>query len=63
MMSSKNSLLLFMGSILGVSGSFMNITDVPGSEFIKGIGAGFMIVLAVDLIPKLIKKKNETTAK
>jgi hypothetical protein len=62
MMSLKNSLLLFIGSILGIAGSFMKLTDVPGSEFTKGIGAGFVIVLAIDVISKLIKNKNETTA-
>lgn len=62
-MSLKQTLLLFVGSILGIAGSCMKVTDVPGSEFIKGIGAGLVIVLAIDVIPKLIKKKNETIAK
>jgi hypothetical protein len=62
-MSLKQTLLLFVGSVLGMAGSFMKVVGVAGSEFVKGIGAGFVIVLAIDLIPTLIKKKNETTAK
>lgn len=62
-MSLKQTLLLFVGSVLGIAGSFMKVVGVAGSEFVKGIGAGFVIVLAIDLIPTLIKKKNETTAK
>jgi hypothetical protein len=62
-MSLKQTLLLFVGSVLGIAGNFMKVVGVAGSEFVKGIGAGFVIVLAIDLIPTLIKKKNETTAK
>jgi|688.fasta_scaffold13500_2 hypothetical protein len=63
-MSLKQTLLLFVGSVLGMAGSFMKVVGVAGSEFVKGIGAGFVIVLAIDLIiTKLIRNKNETTAK
>jgi hypothetical protein len=61
-MSLKQTLLLFVGSVLGIAGSFMKVVGVAGSEFVKGIGAGFVIVLAIDVISKLIKNKNETTA-
>lgn len=62
-MSVKQTVLLFVGSVLGIAGSFMNLTHVPGGDFVKGVGAGFAIVLSVELIPKLLKKKNETIAK
>lgn len=62
-MSVKQTVLLFVGSVLGIAGSFMDTTHVPGADFVRGVGAGFVIILSVELIPKLLKKKNETIAK
>ena len=63
MMNLKDSILLFAGSVAGIIGSFMRITHTDGGDFIQGVGAGLLIVLAFNVLPKLFKRKNETSTK
>ncbi|HNV28677.1 MAG TPA: hypothetical protein PKJ83_06065 [Cyclobacteriaceae bacterium] len=62
-MNLKNSVLLIAGSAAGIVGSFLTLTHTPGGEFLRGFGAGILIVLSFHVIPKLIKKKYETTSR
>jgi hypothetical protein len=62
-MNLKDSILLIAGSVAGIIGSFLTVTQTDGGEFFRGLGAGFLIVLSFNVIPKLIKKKNETTSR
>lgn len=62
-MNLKDTLLLFLGSSIGIIGSFLGVTHTHGADFVKGLGAGIMLVFCINVLPKLIKRKNETVAK
>jgi len=62
-MNLKNTVLLIAGSAAGIVGSFLTQTHTPGGEFFRGFGTGILIVLSFHVIPKLIKKKYETTSR
>ncbi|MBK8291840.1 MAG: hypothetical protein IPK96_13820 [Flammeovirgaceae bacterium] len=62
-MDLKNSLLLIGGSVAGIIGVVLNQTPTAGGEFFQGLGIGFLIILSFNVIPKLYKKKNETTSR
>jgi len=62
-MNLKNSILLIVGSVAGIIGTFVRQTNTEGGEYFQGLGAGILIVLSFDVIPMLIKKKNETTSR
>jgi ABC-type transport system involved in multi-copper enzyme maturation permease subunit len=61
--SLKDTLLLFLGSSIGIIGSLLGITHMQGADFVNGLGAGVMLVFCINVLPKLIKRKNETIAK
>lgn len=62
-MDLKNSLLLIGGSVAGIIGVFLKETHTEGGEFFQGLGIGFMIALCFNVVPKLLKKKNEITSR
>lgn len=62
-MELKNSLLLVAGSVAGIIGSFLKVTHTEGGEFFSGLGMGFLIVFCINIVPKLVKKKNEITSR
>lgn len=62
-MNLKDTLLLFLGTTVGIVGSFLRITQTHGADFVKGFGAGIMLVFCINFIPKLIERKNETITK
>ncbi|HCW08085.1 MAG TPA: hypothetical protein DGG95_12055 [Cytophagales bacterium] len=62
-MNSKDSILLISGSVAGIIGTFLHLTHTAGGDFFQGLGSGFMIVLAFNVLPKIFKRKNETFTK
>jgi zinc transporter ZupT len=62
-MNAKDSLLLVVGSLIGMVGTLLGISNKSGADYLKGFGAGLMVVFCINVIPKIIKKKNETVAK
>jgi hypothetical protein len=62
-MNLKNSILLIAGSLAGIIGIFIKQTNTAAGEYFQGLGAGILIVLSFDVVPMLIKKKNETTSR
>lgn len=62
-MDLKNSLLLIGGSVAGIIGVFLKETHTVGGEFFQGLSIGFMIALCFNVVPKLLKKKNEITSR
>ena len=62
-MDLKNSLLLIGGSVAGIICTFLKLTRTEGGEYFQGLGMGFMIVLCFNVVPKLLKKKNEITSR
>lgn len=61
-MSTKDSALLVVGSMSGVAGALLEISNNSGADFLKGFGAGMIVVFCINVIPKIIKKRNETIA-
>ena len=62
-MNSKDSILLVAGSVAGIIGTFLRLTHTDGGDFFSGFGAAFLAVLAFNVLPKLFKRKNETSTK
>lgn len=63
LMNTKDSLLLVVGSIAGIVGTLLSLSNKSGGDYLKGFGAGLMVVFCINVIPKIIRKKNETIAK
>lgn len=63
LMNTKDSLLLVVGSMAGIVGTLLSLSNKSGGDYLKGLGAGLMVVFCINVIPKIIRKKNETIAK
>ena len=55
--------MLIAGSLAGIIGIFIKQMNTAGRQYFQGLGAGILIVLSFDVVPILIKKKNETTSR
>lgn len=62
-MSAKDSILLVVGSLIGMAGTLLGISNKSGADYLKGFGAGLMVVCCFNVVHEIIKKKNETVAK
>jgi hypothetical protein len=62
-MDKKDSVLLVLGSVCGTIGTLLDVSNKTGADYLKGLGAGLMVVFCFNVITKIIKKKNETVTK
>lgn len=62
-MNLKQTILFTVANIAGILDIFLRQTNKYDGDFFKGIGTGTMIVLAIQIVPKLVKETNETPAK
>lgn len=58
--STKDSTLLVVGSIAGIVGTVLSLSNKSGADYLKGFGAGLMVVFCINVVSKIIRKKNET---